>query len=345
MLRGVIKTAAVRRVAMTVGSRTAVFTMAGSANQRHRSWDGSHRSDAWGMSMVGGAAATAAAITGTTLALADEPKKIDYDIVRNDIVDILDEEDYDDGSYGPLLVRLGWHTSGTFDKKSNTGGSEGCTIRFRPERDHGANAGLDIAMKRLEPIKKKHPDISYADLYTLAAVVSIEEMGGPEIKWRPGRSDKPSGAFCTPDGRLPDAKQGEGHLRDIFYRMGFNDRDIVALCGAHAIGRCHTDRSGFKGPWTRAPTTFSNEYFRLLVEEKWTKKNWDGPEQFEDPSGDLMMLPTDVCLAKDPKFREWVVKYANDEELFRKDFAKAFAKLMELGVPFPKSWWRRLLGL
>lgn len=46
--------------------------------------------------------------------------------------------------------------------------------------------------------------------------------------------------------------------------MGFNDQEIVALSGAHALGRCHTDRSGFEGPWQFSPTTFSNEYFRLL---------------------------------------------------------------------------------
>jgi cytochrome c peroxidase len=67
------------------------------------------------------------------------------------------------------------------------------------------------------------------------------------------------------DGRLPDASQGHDHLRQIFYRMGFNDQEIVALSGAHALGRCHTDRSGFDGPWTFSPTTFTNDYYNLLV--------------------------------------------------------------------------------
>jgi catalase (peroxidase I) len=58
--------------------------------------------------------------------------------------------------------------------------------------------------------------------------------------------------------------QAQDHLRVIFNRMGFNDQEIVALSGAHALGRCHTDRSGFEGPWQFSPTTFSNEYFRLL---------------------------------------------------------------------------------
>lgn len=85
-------------------------------------------------------------------------------------------------------------------------------------------------------------------------------MAGPKIPWRPGRID----GFeqqVTPDGRLPDASQGADHLRNvslllanrllrnivipcnqIFYRMGFNDQEIVALSGAHALGRCHTSR-------------------------------------------------------------------------------------------------------
>jgi cytochrome c peroxidase len=64
-------------------------------------------------------------------------------------------------------------------------------------------------------------------------------MGGPQIAWRPGRSDAADGKQCPPDGRLPDATKDQRHVRDIFYRMGFNDQEIVALCGAHALGKCH----------------------------------------------------------------------------------------------------------
>jgi cytochrome c peroxidase len=145
-----------------------------------------------------------------------------------------------------VLVRLGWHASGTYDKETKTGGSNGATMRFAPESDHGANAGLRTARDVLEKVKDKHPWISYSDLWTLAAVAAIQEMGGPKIPWRPGRNDRDVAA-CTPDGRLPDASKEQRHLRDIFYRMGFNDQEIVALSGAHALGRCHTDRSGFDG--------------------------------------------------------------------------------------------------
>ena len=144
-------------------------------------------------------------------------------------------------------------------------------VRFAPEGDHGANAGLKAARDFLEPIHSSFPWISYSDLWTLAGVCAIQEMQGPVIPWRPGRQDRDV-SMCTPDGRLPDGAKEQSHLRAIFGRMGFDDREIVALSGAHALGRCHTDRSGFDGPWTFSPTVVSNDYYRLLVEEKWDWK-------------------------------------------------------------------------
>lgn len=253
--------------------------------------------------------------------------------MREDIAGILDEN----AEMGPTLVRLAWHSAGTYDKETDTGGSNGATMRFQPEADHGANAGLHLARGALEPVKAKHLGMSHADLYTLAGVVAVEEMGGPEVPWRPGRTDAATGDACPPDGRLPDASKDENHIRAIFGRMGFSDREMVALTGAHSLGRCHTDRSGYDGPWTRAPTTFSNLYFTELRDTKWSKRKWSGPEQYENPEKDLMMLPTDIALWKDKTFREWVLKYADDEELFFQDFAAAFSKLLELGVKFPED--------
>jgi cytochrome c peroxidase len=249
-------------------------------------------------------------------------------------------ESYDDGSYGPLFVRLAWHASGTYDKNTNSGGSNGATMRFEPESADGANAGLALARDLLEPIKEKYPKISYADLWTLAGVVAIKEMGGPSIPWHPGRRDIVENEVSVrvpPNGRLPDAAKKEDHIRQVFGRMGFDDQEMVALIGAHALGRCHTDRSGFTGPWTRSPTTFSNNYFQLLLNTKWTEKKWEGPKQFEDPTGELMMLPSDLALVEDSNFSKYVHLYAKDEELFFSDFSKAFQKLVELGVPFPEN--------
>ncbi|KAI9355620.1 heme peroxidase [Zopfochytrium polystomum] len=277
-----------------------------------------------------------------------------YQAVARDIQAILKKPEWDDGSLGPVLVRLAWHASGTYSKHDGSGGSNGATMRFKPESTDGANAGLEKARAFLEPIKQKHPWISYADLWTLAGVVAIAAMGGPLVPWTPGlltlsdrvdlqmlifsrgRTDKDPKTVTTkeipPNGRLPDASQGAQHIRDVFYRMGFNDKDIVALSGAHTLGRCHTDRSGYSGPWTNTPDRFSNQYFKLLTTVEWKKKKWDGPEQYADPDDELMMLPTDMALIWDPKFKPIVELYAKDKDAFYKDFASAFSKLLDLGV-------------
>jgi len=248
------------------------------------------------------------------------------------------------GYVAPMLVRLAWHSAGSYGKTNNDGGSNGGTIRFAPEINHGGNAGLKHAIGLLANIKENNPDVSWADLIVLAGVVAIEEMGGPKVGFTPGRSDAPkpnteakSDKRFTPDDRLPDAAQGASHLRAVFGRMGFNDQEIVALSGAHAIGRCHTDRSGFWGPWMYGENAFSNDYFKFLLEKKWTVKKthegkaWTGPKQFEADNGALMMLPSDVALIEDAAFRTWVETYAKSEEQFFSDFAKAFQKLTELG--------------
>lgn len=89
---------------------------------------------------------------------------------------------------------------------------------FAPESKHAANNGLAIARDLMEKIHAKYPEISYGDLWTLAGVCAVQELGGPTVPWRAGRED----AFetsCTPDGRLPDAGKKQDHIRDIFYRM------------------------------------------------------------------------------------------------------------------------------
>ena len=122
--------------------------------------------------------------------------------------------------------------------------------------------------------------------------------------------------MCPKEGRLPDAKQGAPHLRDIFYRMGLTDKDIVALSGGHTLGRAHPERSGFDGPWTQDPLKFDNSYFLELLKGE---------------SEGLLQLPTDKTLVEDPAFRPFVDLYAKDEEAFFRDYAASHKKLSELG--------------
>ncbi|PFH53706.1 class II peroxidase [Amanita thiersii Skay4041] len=262
------------------------------------------------------------------------PTKDDYQKVYNRIAEVMDDAgDYDDGSYGPVLLRLAWHSSGTYDKETKTGGSNFATMRFEPESLHGANNGLGVARGLMEKVKAEFPWLSYGDLWTLAGVVAIQEMAGPKIPWRPGRIDG-FATDATPDGRLPDASQASDHLRAIFYRMGFNDQEIVALSGAHALGRCHSDRSGFEGPWTFSPITLTNDYYKLLFDEKWVWKKWNGPKQLEDKkTRSLMMLPTDYVLTQDKSFKKYAKAYAEDQDLWFKDFSNVVSRLFELGVP------------
>jgi cytochrome c peroxidase len=225
-------------------------------------------------------------------------------------------------------------------------------MRFAPESLHGANNGLNLARELMQKIKEEFPWISYGDLWTLGGVAAIQEMAGPVIPWRPGRVDGFE-HHTTPDGRLPDASQGSDHVRNVsvdhfytgsdltyFFRSSigwgvcgsflsgfqthlfsrFNDQEIVALVGAHALGRCHTDRSGFEGPWTFSPITFSNDYYKLLFDEKWVWKKWNGPKQLTDKkTGTLMMLPADYVLVSDKEFKKHAQAYAKDQDLFFKE--------------------------
>ncbi|CAL1361135.1 unnamed protein product [Linum trigynum] len=224
----------------------------------------------------------------------------------------------------PIMLRLAWHDAGTYDAKTRTGGPNG-SIRGRNELSHAANSGLNTAIDFCEIVKSRHPRITYADLYQLAGVVAVEITGGPTVDFVPGRKDIRD---SPEEGRLPNPTQGPSHLRDVFYRMGLSDRDIVALSGGHTLGRAHAERSGFEGPWTKEPFKFDNSYFVEL-----TKGESQG----------LLKLPTDKALMEDPKFRELVLLYAKDEEAFFEDYALSHKKLSELG--FSSAAWSKLRAL
>lgn len=114
--------------------------------------------------VVSSIATASALLIGRQPAFAAE---VDYKAVSSDIANLVKNNP----DWGPTIVRLAWHSSGTYDKMSKTGGSGGGTIRFKEELDHGGNAGLEkTAVAWLEPVHKKYEKdgLSYADLYTLA---------------------------------------------------------------------------------------------------------------------------------------------------------------------------------
>ncbi|EGR29908.1 hypothetical protein IMG5_146260 [Ichthyophthirius multifiliis] len=127
-----------------------------------------------------------------------------------------------------------YNTSSTYSKEDRTGGSNGSTMRFEKENKDPQNQGLEYARNFLETIKNRYPGISYSDLWILASYVAIEEARGPKIEFVPGRKDAYWQNKCPPNGRLPDLNKDSKHLREVFYRMGFSDKEIVALiAGGH----------------------------------------------------------------------------------------------------------------
>lgn len=248
-----------------------------------------------------------------------------------------------------ILVRLAWHDAGTFDVN---GGKDGfacaganASLRFPKECAHGCNAGLAGAVALLAPIKEQCPAVSWADLMQLASAISIQKCGGPKIDMLYGRLDCPTEEERAVDGILPaggapwpnGASGAAEHLRHVFYRQGFTDQEIVALSGAHTIGRAFPNRSGFgkeKTAYTAVPPAGS----KTVGGSSWTK-DWlkfdnsyytDMAASIADP--ELLCLETDSVLFEDPGFKPFAEKYAADQEVFFVDYAAAHKKLSENGA-------------
>ncbi|CAF1456936.1 unnamed protein product [Didymodactylos carnosus] len=269
---------------------------------------------------------------------------IDYIAVAKHVSKLIPDQSTKDG-YGPPFVRLAWHSCATYSEIDNSGGSNGAYMRLEfPETDplHG---GLDLARKRLEPIKQAFPFISYADLYVLCGVVAISEMGGPKVPFRPGRVDIKFNNLLIVEQkeRFPIPDDSMEKMHEKFRRMGFGKKEMVALLGAHCLGRCYKDRSDFDGPWVDHPTKFTNEFFEELIENEWKASivPETGKEQFEAyPEGEkLLMLPTDMYLLKDPETNELVEIYAKDQQKSFNDFVKAFGRLLEFGAKTVSYFW------
>eukprot|EP00421_Protoceratium_reticulatum_P007601 CAMPEP_0168365670 /NCGR_PEP_ID=MMETSP0228-20121227/4837_1 /TAXON_ID=133427 /ORGANISM="Protoceratium reticulatum, Strain CCCM 535 (=CCMP 1889)" /LENGTH=1329 /DNA_ID=CAMNT_0008378457 /DNA_START=132 /DNA_END=4121 /DNA_ORIENTATION=- len=271
----------------------------------------------------------------------------------------------------PILVRLAWHDSGTYDKKVTSwpecGGANGSII-FSPEISRGANNGLSKAVKFLEPFKDDYPLVSWADLIQMASAVSIEHAGGPKIQMRYGRQDVSGPEGCPGEtsrgtagnAGLPDAEAPYGcgattaaqHLRNIFYRMGFEDGDIVALSGAHTLGRAFKERSGTVaegyGEANACPYTKSVGLCPVRRDgtpgvgmpggKSWTKKwlKFDNGyyKDYAENDPNLLWFSTDRVLHTDEAFKPFFMRYKEDESAFFRDYADVHRRLSELGSRF-----------
>jgi len=264
---------------------------------------------------------------------------VDYEAVKSDVLDILPDPEADSGSWGPLMVRLGWHCSGTYRVTDHIGGCNGARIRHSPEADWGSNTDVDLALQRLEPIYNRHqPGLSWADLIIIASTASLEEMGALPMPFCPGRTDVTAEVAAQQSRNLNpeiylDAESATApELRESMKIMGFTDREMVVLNGGgHSVGQCHHFRSGFQGPWTPNPTTLSNDFFQVLLERTWveTEVPQTGRHQLQDQeSGTLTMLFSDLLFRNDDRFRAIVEEYAQDNDLFLEDFRDAWIKLV-----------------
>ncbi|KAG5176943.1 heme peroxidase [Tribonema minus] len=279
-------------------------------------------------------------------------KRKEYLDLREEIKTLLDKT-----NSAPLLVRLAWHDSGTYDKSirieewPKCGGANG-SIRFVPEINHKANSGLVHGLELLKPLKDKHPSISWADLIQMASATAIEQAGGPKIDMRYGRKDVSSAAECAPEGNLPagakpwpnNAASAAEHLRAVFERMGFNDQEIVALSGAHTLGRANPERSGLGKDSTKY--TDGTSIVRpdgkpgsgRIGGQSWTKQwlKFDN-SYFQDVTGDdddLLKLDTDRALFADERLKVHANEYRESATDFFRDYAMAHKKLSELGSKF-----------
>lgn len=234
-----------------------------------------------------------------------------------------------DPEKGPAILRLAWHASGTYNLMKQEARDQGEAVAHSSfEQKLSSNPGLAMtAMAWINNVHERHERlISLPDMYALAGVAAVRGLGGPNVKWRVGRPEDPKDATTSDQKLVKVAELGNRKkkkrsdadvLRDLFNRMGFDDRAIVALASTHALGRL--------GP----STTFNNSYFTLLRGIK--KRQWDRPFDYVKKGLRITVVPSDVVLLSDQSFRKWINRYSNDNTLYRSDFSAYFQQLLELG--------------
>ena len=219
---------------------------------------------------------------GADFNYAEEFKKLDLEAIKKDIYELMtDSQDWwpaDYGHYGPLFIRMAWHSAGTYRTSDGRGGASTGSQRFAPLNSWPDNVNLDKARRLLWPIKQKYGNkISWADLMILAGNCALESMGfktfgfagGREDIWEPeediywgtenewlgdtrysGERDLENPLAAVQMGLIyvnPEGPNGDpipaasGHdVRETFARMAMNDEETVALiAGGHTFGKAH----------------------------------------------------------------------------------------------------------
>ena len=219
---------------------------------------------------------------GADFNYADAFNSIDFASLKQDIINAMtDSQDWwpaDYGNYGPFMVRMAWHSAGTYRVGDGRGGARSGSQRFAPINSWPDNGNLDKARLLLWPIKKKYGNkLSWADLMILAGNCAMESMGfetfgfagGREDVWEPeqdiywgsetvmgenkeryadGELEDPLGAvmmgwiYVNPEGPNgdPDPMGSAKDIRETFGRMAMNDEETVALvAGGHTFGKAH----------------------------------------------------------------------------------------------------------
>ncbi|MCX5172044.1 catalase/peroxidase HPI [Streptomyces antibioticus] len=219
---------------------------------------------------------------GADFDYAEAFRNLDLAAVKQDIAEVLTtSQDWwpaDFGNYGPLMIRMAWHSAGTYRISDGRGGAGAGQQRFAPLNSWPDNANLDKARRLLWPVKKKYgQSLSWADLLVLTGNVALETMGfetfgfgggradvweaeedvywGPETTWLDDRRysgdrelENPLGAvqmgliYVNPEGPNgnPDPIAAARDIRETFRRMAMNDEETVALiAGGHTFGKTH----------------------------------------------------------------------------------------------------------